>query len=342
MTTHLLALLAATYSPLPSLAAPSVSDAAPAGPHLAETRVYHIRQTVALNDVPPDAREVRLWVPVPADGAWQRVLDRRVIEAPSGWTLEKQPKSDGEMIVARTKAQGTVQVVVETTVMRQSPEFDLSGATQPGDFQSQLFAEELRKDAPLMSVDARVAELASKACASEKDPRRKVVKLLDAVADAADHYSKDASKPNCGRGAAEDCLTNGGGCCTDLHSLFIAAARAQGIPARLQFGYRLKADKEDTDYDPSYRCWVEYYVPNAGWVPTDIVVADAREPAARKDQYGTLDARRVWLWQGRGLELVPKQSGAPIETMLCGWAEIDGVPVDVLPGKDLTPKEAAK
>jgi hypothetical protein len=165
------------------------------------------------------------------------------------------------------------------------------------------------------------------------------VKLLDAVADVADHYSKDATKPHCGRGAAEDCMTNGGGCCTDLHSLFIAAARSQGVPARMQFGYRLKPDKADTDYDPSYRCWVEFFLPDAGWVPTDIVVADAGEAAARPAQYGTLDARRVWLWQGRSLELVPKQSGAPIETMLCGWAEIDGVPVDVLPAADGTPSK---
>src|SRR5262249_41070518 len=154
-----------------------------------------------------------------------------------------------------------VKVVVETTVMRQSPQFDLSPGV-PGELQPTLFADELSKNANLMVADAQVTELASKACEGEKDLRRKAVKILDAVADAADHYSKDPSKPKCGRGSAQDCLKNGGGCCTDLHSLFIAAARSQGIPARMQFGYRLKADKENTEYDPSYRCWVEFYLPN--------------------------------------------------------------------------------
>ena len=331
------------------------SGDAPRAPDIAETRIYQIRQTVALHDVPADAREVRLWVPIPTDGAWQHVLERKVVEAPAGWKLEKQPVSNGEMVVASSRGKDTVQVVVETTVLRQSPVFDLA-APGPGDIQAALFTEELQTDAPLMSADAKVVELASKACSGEKDPSRKVVMLLDAVADVADHYSKDATKPSCGRGAAEDCLTNGGGCCTDLHSLFIAAARSQGIPARMQFGYRLKPDKENTEYDPSYRCWVEYFLPNTGWVPTDIVVADAGETTARKDMYGTIDARRVWLWQGRGLDLVPRQSGAPIQTMLCGWAEIDGKPVDVLPAadgtpsllrrtilfKELTPKEAGK
>ena len=52
-----------------------------------------------------------------------------------------------------------------------------------------------------------------------------------------------------------------------------------------------------------------------------------------------LDARRVWLWQGRDLDLVPKASNSSIETMICGWAEIDGAPVDVLPAKDGTPSK---
>src|SRR5262249_14716391 len=161
------------------------------------------------------------------------------------------------------KASPTVQVVVETTVARQSPVFDL-GAPGSSDIQTGLFAEELRKDAPLMAVDPKVAEPASQASAGEKGVPPQVGRPLDAGGGAGAHYSKDPSKPKCGRGSAEDCMANGGGCCTDLHSLFIAAARSQGIPTRMQYGYRLKADKVDTDYDPSYRCWVEYYLPSSG------------------------------------------------------------------------------
>ena len=307
-------------------------------PRIAETRVFRIRQTVALHDVPEGAKEVRMWVPVPADGSWQHVLDRRVVEAPEGWALEKQPVSDAEMVVVATPAQGTVQVVVETTVLRQSPVFDLD-AFQGDELQRELFRDELVQDAPLMSVDAEVAMLASKACTGLTDVRAKAVRILNAVADVADHYSKDPSKPSCGRGAASDCLVNGGGCCTDLHSLFIAAARAQGIPARMQYGYRLNPAKEGTEYDPSYRCWVEFYLPRAGWVPTDLVVADSGTPEQRAASFGMLDARRVWLWQGRDLELVPRQNGDPIETMSCGWAEIDGQAVSVLPDENGEPSK---
>ena len=53
------------------------------------------------------------------------------------------------------------------------------------------------------------------------------------------------------------------------------AARARGIPARLQMGYRLRETNEGKEVDPGYRCWAEYFVPNYGWVSADIVEADA-------------------------------------------------------------------
>ncbi len=322
-----LALVASSHALAPNTVSVVGNDGAP---RIAESRTYRIRQTVELADVPASAKEATLWVPIPADGPWQHIVDRRVVQAPSGWTLVHQPATGADMVVA-----------VETTLIRESPVVDLT-ATTAGETQAPLFSQELSTNAPLMAPDAKMAEIAAKACTGASDPRQKVVRLLDAVADAADHYSKDPTKPKCGRGAAEDCMKNGGGCCTDLHSLFIAMARSQGIPTRLQFGYRLKADKEGTDYDPSYRCWVEYFLPGSGWVPTDLVVADAGEPSARAENYGRLDARRVWLWQGRGFDLAPKQAGGAIQTMLCGWAQIDGVAVDVLPAADGTPSKVKR
>lgn len=325
----------------------SSAAAAPAAqsPRIADTRVYKVLQTVELNDVSDSARQVRFWVAIPGDGPWQRVLSRRVVEAPAGWTLVRVPESGGEMIYSELSGApaggAPVKVVVETVVRRDAPAVDVGSvgveATLSPEERTKLFAEFLRLDAPNMVVDEKVRALAKAACAGETDPRRKVVKLLEATADAADHYSKDATKPHCGRGSAEDCMANGGGCCTDLHSLFIALARAEGIPARLQMGYRLRPDREGASYDPSYRCWVEYWLDGSGWVPTDIVVADSGEAAARSNHWGTLDARRVWLWEGRGFNLTPRQAAPPIQTMHAGWAEIDGKPVDVLPAEDGTP-----
>ena len=186
-----------------------------------------------------------------------------------------------------------------------------------------------------MTVDATIQAIADRVVGDEANPAIQVAKLLRHVAASADHYSKDPSKPKCGIGTAGDCMTNAGGCCTDLHSLFIALARAKGIPARLQMGYRLNPKKADQDYDPGYRCWVEYFLPGYGWVSADIVEADAPEGLGPNRWFTGLTEWRVWLNEGREFDLRPRQASGPVNTMIIGHAEIDGVPARVLPEGEL-------
>lgn len=47
------------------------------------------------------------------------------------------------------------------------------------------------------------------------------------------------------------------------------------VSARLEMGYRLREPNEGKEVDRGHRCWVEYFVPTYGWVPADIVEADA-------------------------------------------------------------------
>jgi hypothetical protein len=132
-------------------------------------------------------------------------------------------------------------------------------------------------------------------------------------------------------------MTQQGGCCTDLHALFIALARAREIPTRIWFGYRLQAKNEGKETDPGYRCWVEYFVPRFGWVPTDIVVGDSGEKSSRQPWITSLDERRIVLCEGRNFDLSPKQEGPRVNNMTVGYAEIDGKPVPLLPDKDGKP-----
>jgi len=323
---------------------PAVSDAAPAlASTVVETRVVKLTQTVTLTDIPEGARQLRMWVPVPSDGSWQRVLDSRVVSAPGEWKLLNQSEGRGKFVYVEVQnpAPGSATVVFEATVERKGVHFPLDGVTAASALQPGLFTEHLDPSAPLMEVTPQIRKLADQACGDERDVVRQAVKLLRHVAATADHYSKDPSKPHCGPGAADDCLTNGGGCCTDLHSLFIALARARGIPARIQFGYRLLDSRAGTTFDPSYRCYVEFFAPGLGWVPNDIVASDGVKASSRYD-WGSLSATRIWLWSGRNFELNPPAAAGRINSMFCGWAEIDGKPVDVLPDADDTPSRLGR
>lgn len=316
------------------------SASAQVAPEVIETRTINLTQTVTLHDVPAGAKQVSLWVPIPSDGPWQRVLNRQVVSAPGTWTLVPQAQGRGDFIYVdvQNPPAGNASVVVNCMVEREGVHFPLESGSAHGSMQPELFQAELDPDAPLMEVEPSIKALADNACGSETDPARQAMLLMRSVADMADHYSKDPTKPTCGRGAAVDCMDHGGGCCTDLHSLFIAMARARGIPARITYGYRVLDSKAGKSFDPGYRCWTEFFVPGSGWVPTDIVAADNAD-AALPARWASLSASRVWLWDGRSFELTPLAQAGRIDTMICGWAEIDGQPVDVLPAADGTPSQ---
>lgn len=302
-------------------------------------RTYRVRQTVTLSHIDRNSESIRWWVSVPHDNRNQEVLDLAVVSAPGTWRLVREPERGNQFLLVETSApQATsLDVVVEFTLLRRAVRVDLdpdrTGPIDPS--QRALFADYLRRDAPHMEVTPRIQRLADGACGAEENVARQARLLIAKVAALADHYSKDPSKPRCGVGDAEDCMTNGGGCCTDLHSLFIALARARGIPARLQMGYRLLAGNAGKEVDPGYRCWVEYFAPGFGWVPSDIVEADAPKGLGLALWSSGLTVERLWLNEGRELLLDSGSDTRRVNHMSIGHAEIDGVPARVLPEGDL-------
>jgi transglutaminase-like putative cysteine protease len=271
-------------------------------------------------------------------------MDIGVVDVPGAWRLVREAGHGNQFLYTEVERPGksTLKAVVDFTVRRQSVFFDLDPllAKPLSESQRRLFAEELRLDAPHMEVTETISKIARETCGDLTNPVEQARNLLNYVAEHADHYSKDPSKPKCGVGDAANCMMNGGGCCTDLHSLFIALARARGIPARLQMGYRLQAKNEGVEADPGYRCWPEYFVAGYGWVPADIVEADAAEGESRVQWLSGLSERRVHLNEGRNFVLTPQQEGGPVNTMIIGYAEIDGVPARVLPEGEKLPQLA--
>lgn len=63
-------------------------------------------------------------------------------------------------------------------------------------------------------------------------------------------------------------LTLRRGSCSELARMYVALARAAGLPARLARGSRLRADLNGY-VDCVHHCWVEVYLDNYGWFPVD-------------------------------------------------------------------------
>ncbi len=66
---------------------------------------------------------------------------------------------------------------------------------------------------------------------------------------------------------AEDALALGAGVCQDHANIFIATARAAGLPARYVSGYLMMNDRVDQD---ASHAWAEVYLEDLGWVGFDV------------------------------------------------------------------------
>ncbi|MGP9812144.1 transglutaminase family protein [Rhodopseudomonas sp. NSM] len=81
-----------------------------------------------------------------------------------------------------------------------------------------------------------------------------------------DHMTFDSDPTHSGTTAAE-AFTLRRGVCQDYAHVFIACARASGVPARFVAGHFLRADGEV--HQQAGHAWAEAYVPALGWVGFD-------------------------------------------------------------------------
>lgn len=68
--------------------------------------------------------------------------------------------------------------------------------------------------------------------------------------------------------SASAALAGNGGVCQDHAHIFIAAARARGVPARYVTGYLLAGDEAHQQFET--HAWAEAYVDSLGWVGFDV------------------------------------------------------------------------
>jgi transglutaminase-like putative cysteine protease len=159
-----------------------------------------------------------------------------------------------------------------------------------------------------------------------------------------DSTRRDPKTRGCGLGDVRFMLEHGalGGKCADLNALFVALARAEGIPARDVYGFRVAPSalgyaslgKGGGDVTRAQHCRAEFYLPSHGWVPVD--PADVRKVileegggkapddpvvvAARKRLFGSWEMNWVALNYAHDLVL-PRSSRGKIPFFMYPQAE---------------------
>lgn len=265
--------------------------------------------------------KVRVWIPAAHSDAFQEV---KVISAKGDLPLKKTHESrDGnEMYYAEISKAKQAELHFEIIYDVERHERLTLGVAIPHLMTVKLSDRERKEDlAPdaLVPVTGLPAELAAKVTEGKTSPLDKARAIYDYVFTTM-RYDKTGT--GWGRGDVLYACDAKKGNCTDFHSLFIAMARSQGIPARFEIGFPLPTDKHSAEI-AGYHCWSDFFEPEHGWIPVDISEA-WKHPEKRDYFFGAHDAHRMQFTMGRDLRLSPAQDGAPLNYFVYPYVEVGG------------------
>jgi transglutaminase-like putative cysteine protease len=283
-----------------------------------ESRHFTFHYSFAVKNLPAGKR-VRIWIPVAQSDAYQEV---KIISAKGDLPLERtrEAKHGDEIYFAETgKAAPELHFDIEYDVIRHerlgltfSPKLTTAGLS------SRERQQDLQPNA-LVPVTGVPADLALKVTAGKTNPLDKARAIYDYVFTTMKY---DKTGTGWGRGDVLYACDAKKGNCTDFHSLFIAMARSQGIPARFEIGFPLASDKHSGEI-AGYHCWSDFYVDGKGWIPVDISEA-WKHPEKRNYFFGSHDVNRVQFSMGRDLRLSPAQDGKPLNYFVYPYVEVEG------------------
>lgn len=288
------------------------------------SRSFTFDYTVHVPALPTGAHELRLWIPLPYQGtdAFQTISQLK-IESPLKYRIDRESEfGDRYAYILANAAEAAKPLDIKISFHGTRYEHRVSltpSANVPTEPHFET-ARYLRPD-KLVPIDGQIAQLSAEQTTGATEPVAKARKIYDYVI-ATMHYDRDGD--GWGRGDAIYACTAKHGICTDFHSLFIAMARAAGVPARFQIGFPLAIGSHGGAIT-TYHCWAEFYVQGVGWVPID--ASEAWKHREKIDYFfGAIDTNRVMFSLGRDIRLNPAQTGEPLNYFVYPYAEVDGKP----------------
>jgi transglutaminase-like putative cysteine protease len=269
----------------------------------------------------PAGKKVRIWIPAAQSDPYQEV---KIISVKGDLPLKETVESKYGNQIYYAESSGSSQTELHFDVAYDVVRHErvALGQIAPDAVAISLSSQERRQDLQpdaLVPVTGLPAELAAKVTQGKMQPLEKARAIYDYVFTTM-RYDKTGT--GWGHGDVLYACDAKKGNCTDFHSLFIAMARSQGIPARFEIGFPLPPDKHSAEI-AGYHCWSDFWIDGRGWIPVDI--SEAWKHQEKRDYFfGSHDVNRVQFSMGRDLRLNPPQQGKPLNYFVYPYVEVDG------------------
>ena len=321
----------------PALAPPVFAQATPVAAD--KWRIFEVTTKV---EILKPKGVTRVWLPTPLtkDTPYQKTLGNSFSAEGGTATLVADSKYGAGMVAAEWP-EGARPVLMHTTrFATRDIAVDLS---RPGNAKPEDKATLAKYTQPteLMPTDGIVKKTSAEIVKGKRGDLEKARAIYEWV---VDNTHRDPKTRGCGIGDIKFMLENKalGGKCADLNALFVALARAEGIPARDVYGVRVAGSglgykslgREGGDITKAQHCRAEFYLPTHGWVPVDPAdvrkvileegggkpVDDPMVVAARKRLFGSWEMN--WLAYNYAHDLsLPNSSGPRIGFLMYPQSE---------------------
>ncbi len=232
------------------------------------------------------------------------------------------------------KSVGEVRLTNRVALRDRRVDLNRPAAGEPAEAPASL-AKYLRPTAllPTDGVVKETAETITRGAHGDVERARTIYEWV------VDNTSRDPKTAGCGMGDVGSMLRSGhlAGKCADINALFVALARASGIPARDAYGIRVAESRlgyqclgRTGDISKSQHCRAEFYAQGRGWIPVDpadvrkvvleeapggLAMDDPKVRAARTALFGSWEMN--WLAYNHGHDVaLPGSGGATIPFLM--------------------------
>lgn len=284
-------------------------------PGTATARRFEFRYTATVRGFPAGAKKARIWVPLPVSDEAQEITNL-VVESPIPHTVGGDTVYGNRFACFEAVAPlpAEIPIMLSAHVERREVRSVKHVAGSPP-------VGRLLEGDRLAPLGGEAKSRADEATAGREGHESKARGIYDRVLADVDY---DKSGTGWGQGNLAYVCDVGKGNCSDFHTLFIAMARSESIPAVFEIGFPLPPDENEGTIG-GYHCWAWYRDDDGSWKPVDASEAD-KNPAKTEYFFGTLCENRVAFSRGRDLMLEPAQEAGPVNFLAYPYVEVDGKP----------------
>lgn len=325
---------------------------------LTTTHLYELTENYDLVAPKGSQGKTQLWVPIPFNSEYQQVKSIQFEGNYQQAYITENNQYGAKTLYATwdekaDKRNLNLTLLIETKDREPMAQKALADYKVPEKITYSIDVLAYLKSTDHIKIDGIVKNYADKIVGTETNPLKKAELIHHWI---VNNMERDESALGCGDGDVEKILTTGvlKGKCTDINSVFVALARASGIPAREVFGVRLgqavkmgkfsqkafgSADAEGTaNVSGGQHCRAEFYLAGFGWIPVDsadvakmrlVEKKEVKDPSVQEVAhylFGNWEMNWVGFNYARDFDLYPTPEIIPINNFGYPYAEIGGDP----------------